>query len=78
METRLHEEFARDYPVEGASNKRFGFVVGGIALLFGCVRAGGTPRSACLQRRVDGDRACADRCRADQARCAGGSQSRLG
>ena len=39
METRLHEEFARDYPVEGASNKRFGFVVGGIALLFGCTRA---------------------------------------
>jgi hypothetical protein len=35
----LHEEFARDYHVEAASNKRFGLIVGGIALAFGCVRA---------------------------------------
>jgi hypothetical protein len=35
----LHEEFSREHAVEGASNKRFGLVVGGIALLFGCVRA---------------------------------------
>src|SRR4051794_29927419 len=35
----LHEEFSRDHAVEAASNKRFGLVVGGIALVFGCVRA---------------------------------------
>jgi saxitoxin biosynthesis operon SxtJ-like protein len=34
----LHEEFAREYAVEAASNKRFGLVVGGIALAFGCLR----------------------------------------
>jgi hypothetical protein len=39
MATGLHEEFARDYQVEAASNKRFGLVVGAILLLFGCVRA---------------------------------------
>ena len=39
MATGLHEEYARDYAVAGASNKRFGFVVGGLLLLFGCVRA---------------------------------------
>ena len=27
METGLHEEFARDYQVESASNQRFGLVV---------------------------------------------------
>jgi hypothetical protein len=35
----LHEEFSREHPVEAASNKRFGLVVGGIAFAFGCVRA---------------------------------------
>jgi hypothetical protein len=35
----LHEEFSREHAVEAASNKRFGLVVGGIALLFGCVRS---------------------------------------
>jgi hypothetical protein len=35
----LHEEFSRDHAVEAASNKRFGIVVGGIALAFGCARA---------------------------------------
>lgn len=35
----LHEEFSREHVVEAASNKRFGLVVGGIALAFGCVRA---------------------------------------
>ena len=35
----LHEEFSREHAVEVASNKRFGFVVGGVALAFGCVRA---------------------------------------
>jgi hypothetical protein len=39
MATGLHEEFSRDYTAEVASNKRFGLVVGGIALAFGCVRA---------------------------------------
>jgi hypothetical protein len=34
----LHEEFSRDYVVEVAGNKRFGLVVGGILLLFGCIR----------------------------------------
>jgi hypothetical protein len=38
METGLHEEFSRDYEVAGASNKRFGLVVGAILLLFGAVR----------------------------------------
>src|SRR6476620_2705642 len=37
--TGLHEEFSREHAVEAASNKRFGLVVGGIALAFGCVRA---------------------------------------
>jgi len=35
----LHEEFSREHAVEAASNKRFGLVVGGILLLFGCIRA---------------------------------------
>ena len=39
MASGLHEEFARDYQVEGASNKRFGLVVGAILLAFGCIRA---------------------------------------
>jgi len=39
LETGLHEEFSRDHAVEAASNKRFGLVVGSIALLFGCARA---------------------------------------
>jgi hypothetical protein len=39
MATGLHEEYTRDYHVEAASNKRFGLIVGGIALAFGCVRA---------------------------------------
>src|SRR5882757_10247794 len=39
MATGLHEEFSRDYSVEAASNKRFGLIVGGILLLFGCIRA---------------------------------------
>jgi hypothetical protein len=34
----LHEEFAREYEVEGANNKRFGLVVGGILALFACLR----------------------------------------
>jgi hypothetical protein len=34
----LHEEFSREHAVERASNKRFGLVVGGIAVLFGCIR----------------------------------------
>jgi hypothetical protein len=34
----LHEEFSREHAVERASNKRFGLVVGGIAILFGCIR----------------------------------------
>ena len=38
MVSGLHEEFSREHAVEAASNKRFGLVVGGIALLFGCVR----------------------------------------
>ena len=37
--TGLHEQFSREHVVEAASNKRFGFVVGVIALAFGCVRA---------------------------------------
>jgi len=36
--TGLHEEFSREHAVEAASNKRFGLVVGGIALTFGCIR----------------------------------------
>src|SRR3954451_11355798 len=39
MAEGLHEEFSREHTVEAASNKRFGLVVGGIALLFGCVRS---------------------------------------
>jgi hypothetical protein len=39
MASGLHEEFARDYQVEAASNKRFGLVVGAILLLFGAIRA---------------------------------------
>ena len=39
MKAGLHEEFARDYQVEAASNKRFGLVVGAILLLFGAIRA---------------------------------------
>ena len=37
--TGLHEEFSREHAIEAASNKRFGLVVGGIALAFGGVRA---------------------------------------
>ena len=39
MASGLHEEFSREHAVEAASNKRFGLVVGGIALAFGCVRS---------------------------------------
>src|SRR5258708_35701178 len=39
MATGLHEEYTRDCHVEAASNKRFGLIVGGIALAFGCIRA---------------------------------------
>jgi hypothetical protein len=39
MASGLHEEFARDYQVEAASNKRFGLVVGAILLLIGAIRA---------------------------------------
>ena len=38
MASGLHEEFSREHAVERASNKRFGLVVGGIAVLFGCIR----------------------------------------
>ena len=38
MAEGLHEEFSREHAVEASSNKRFGLVVGGIGLLFGCVR----------------------------------------
>jgi hypothetical protein len=38
MASGLHEEFLREHAVEAASNKRFGLVVGAIALVFGCVR----------------------------------------
>ena len=37
MASGLHEEFSREHAVEAASNKRFGLVVGGIALAFGCL-----------------------------------------
>src|ERR1044072_3011161 len=39
MKSELHESFSRDHPVETASNKRFGILVGGILLLFGAIRA---------------------------------------
>jgi hypothetical protein len=39
MAEGLHEEFSREHAVERASNKRFGLVVGGIAVAFGCIRA---------------------------------------
>ena len=39
MGTGLHEDFHRDYAVEAASNKRFGLIVGAIALAFGIIRA---------------------------------------
>lgn len=39
MANGLHEEFARDYAVEAASEKRFGLVVGGILLAIGVMRA---------------------------------------
>ena len=39
MASGLHEEFSREHAVEAASNKRFGVVVGAIALVFGCARA---------------------------------------
>ena len=39
MATGLHEEFSREHAVEGASNKRFGLIVGAIALLFGVARS---------------------------------------
>lgn len=35
---QLHEEFTREYHGVVASDRRFGFVVGGLLLLFGCVR----------------------------------------
>lgn len=38
MTAALHEQFVRQYEVEGSSNRRFGWVVGGLLLLFGCVR----------------------------------------
>jgi hypothetical protein len=38
-ETALHEAFSREYQVEAASNKRFGLIVGGILVVFGCLRA---------------------------------------
>ena len=38
MASGLHEEFSREHAVEVASNKRFGLVVGGIALAFGALR----------------------------------------
>ena len=38
MASGLHEEFSREHAVEAASNKRFGVVVGGIALAFGALR----------------------------------------
>jgi len=37
--TGLHEEFSREHAVELASNKRFGLIVGAVALVFGCIRA---------------------------------------
>jgi hypothetical protein len=39
LTAELHEEFSREHLVERASNKRFGLVVGVIAVLFGCLRA---------------------------------------
>jgi hypothetical protein len=39
MEMGLHEAYTRDYRVEAASNRRFGIVVGGIALSIGAIRA---------------------------------------
>ena len=38
MASGLHEEFSREHAVEAASNKRFGLVVGSIAVAFGCLR----------------------------------------
>jgi hypothetical protein len=38
MASGLHEEFSREHAVEAASNRRFGLVVGGITLVFGCLR----------------------------------------
>lgn len=38
MAAGLHEEFSREDVVERASNKRFGLVVGSIAVAFGCIR----------------------------------------
>jgi len=35
----LHEEFSREHAVERASNKRFGLMVGAVAVAFGCIRA---------------------------------------
>ena len=34
-----HEDFSRDYHVAPASNRRFGFVIGGLLALFGAGRA---------------------------------------
>jgi hypothetical protein len=34
----LHEEYSREHAVEGASNKRFGLVVGAVLLVLGAVR----------------------------------------
>src|SRR5262245_424830 len=39
MASGLHEEFGRDYQAAGASNRRFGLVVGAILLAFGAIRA---------------------------------------
>jgi hypothetical protein len=39
MAEGLHEQFSREHEGEAASDKRFGLVVGGIAVLFGCLRA---------------------------------------
>jgi hypothetical protein len=38
MTSGLHEEFSREHAVEPASNRRFGLVVGGIAVLFAGIR----------------------------------------
>src|SRR5436190_2740621 len=35
----MHEEFGREHKVEGASNRRFGLVIGGVFLLLGGARA---------------------------------------
>jgi peptidoglycan/LPS O-acetylase OafA/YrhL len=34
----MHEEYSRDYKVEGASNRRFGLIIGGILVLIAGIR----------------------------------------